>query len=92
MTGKPDWQQPVTKDRSEVLSYLAGVAGGRIGRRKGRGKPHSDTTIAAAGCPLPQGAGRRTTTSAWLRVAATTAELAWSLRCTHSWAASGVLP
>jgi integrase len=74
VTGKPEWQQPVTKDRSEVLSWLAashkgaayvrekaraartfesigdewlaGVAAGRIGRRKGRGKPYSDTTIA----------------------------------------------
>jgi hypothetical protein len=74
VTGKPEWQQPVTKDRSEVLSWLAashkgaayvrekaraartfesigdewlaGVAAGRIGRRKRRGKPYSDTTIA----------------------------------------------
>jgi integrase len=74
LTGRPEWQKPVTKDRSEVLSWLAavrqgadhlkeqadagrtfesigdewlaGVAAGRIGRRKGRGKPYSHTTIA----------------------------------------------
>lgn len=73
-TGKPEWQQPVVKDRSEVLTWLAagesargyvahrggvkpsfeeitdkwlaGVEAGRIGRRRGRGKPYSETTIA----------------------------------------------
>jgi integrase len=73
-TGKPEWQQPVTKDRSEVLSWLSAgkkgadhirekaraersfeslgdewltsVEAGRIGRRRGRGKPYSDTTVA----------------------------------------------
>jgi YD repeat-containing protein len=73
-TGKPEWQQPITKDRSEVLSWLsagkkgadhvrekaraersfesigdewlAGVKAGRIGRRRGRGKPYSATTVA----------------------------------------------
>jgi hypothetical protein len=74
LTGKPEWQKPVTKDRSEVLSrldaardganhlkeqaaagrtfesigdeWLAGVQAGTIGRRKGRGKAYSATTIA----------------------------------------------
>jgi integrase len=69
-----EWQKPVTKDRSEVVSWLsatkkgtphlrelvlqersfeaigdewlAGVEAGRIGRRKGRGKAYSDTTVA----------------------------------------------
>jgi integrase len=68
-----EWQKPVTKDRSEVLSWLAagkkgaehvrerasagrtfesigdewmaGVAAGRIGRRKGRGKPYTSSTV-----------------------------------------------
>jgi integrase len=74
VTGKPEWQKPVTKDRNEVLSWLgandkaaafvreqasitrpfeelgrewlAGVEAGRISRRRGRGQPYSDTTIA----------------------------------------------
>ena len=69
-----EWQKPVTKDRNEVVSWLAaartdaahleeqaragrmfesigdewlaGVASGRISRRKGRSKPYSATTIA----------------------------------------------
>ena len=72
--GRMEWQKPVTKDRSEVLSWLvagrqgadhlaeqaasgrtfesigdewlAGVEAARIGRRKGRGKPYSPTTVA----------------------------------------------
>src|SRR4051812_39261053 len=75
VSGKPEWQKPVVKGRSEVLSWLAaadagsehlrelaargplfedlasqwldGVEQGRIGRRRGRGKPYSETTIAA---------------------------------------------
>jgi integrase len=71
---RSEWQKPVTKNRSEVLSWLgagkkgtshlrerasagrtfesigdewiAGVAAGRIGRRKGRGKPYTATTVA----------------------------------------------
>ena len=71
---RSEWQKPVTKDRSEVLSWLgarakgadhlreraaagrtfesigdewmAGVEAGRIGRRKGRGKPYTVTTVA----------------------------------------------
>lgn len=70
---RSEWQKPVTKDRSEVLSWLgarakganhlrervaagrtfesigdewmAGVETGRIGRRKGRGKPYTMTTV-----------------------------------------------
>src|SRR4051794_2945836 len=73
VTGKPEWQQPVVSDRSEVLAWLAavekgaaqlrqrassgrsfesigdewiaGVAAGRIGRRKGRGKADTSTTV-----------------------------------------------
>jgi integrase len=73
ITGRPEWQSPSRKDRSEVLSWLgesrkgaahafeqasagwtfvaigdewlAGVEAGRIGRRRGRGKPYSSTTI-----------------------------------------------
>jgi integrase len=73
LTGKPEWQVPVTTDRSEVLAWLgagekgrshlrraassgrtvesigdewmAGVIAGRIGRRKGRGKPYTTTTV-----------------------------------------------
>jgi len=69
----PEWQQPVTKNRSEVLAWLgaadkgaahlrerasagrifenigdewiAGVRLGRIGRRKGRSKPYTATTV-----------------------------------------------
>jgi hypothetical protein len=69
-----EWQKPVTKDRSEVPSWLAaarsgaahlkeqaaagrtfeslgdewlaGVEAGTIGRRKGRSKPYSETTLA----------------------------------------------
>src|SRR3954469_2383880 len=75
LTGKPEWQKPVVKNRAEVLSWLGaarigaevlreelargplfevlaeqwldGVEQGRIGRRRGKGKPYSDTTIAA---------------------------------------------
>jgi integrase len=75
VTGKPEWQKPVVKDRAEVLAWLAaadagslhlrelaargplfedlagqwldGVEQGRIGRRRGRGKPYSETTVAA---------------------------------------------
>jgi hypothetical protein len=75
VTGKPEWQKPVVKDRAEVLAWLAaadagsqhlrelaargplfedlaeqwldGVEQGRIGRRRGRGKSYSETTIAA---------------------------------------------
>jgi integrase len=71
---RSEWQKPVTKNRSEVLSWLgagkkgashvrerassgrtfesigdewiAGVALGRIGRRKGKGKPYTASTIA----------------------------------------------
>lgn len=74
VTGKPEWQRPVTKNRNEVLSWLgvvekgaahvrqaaaqgrpfesigdewlAGVQAGRIGRRQGRGKAYSATTVA----------------------------------------------
>lgn len=70
---RSEWQKPVTKNRSEVLSWLgagkkgashlrerasagrtfesigdeciAGVAIGRIGRRKGRGKPYTQSTV-----------------------------------------------
>ena len=70
---RSEWQKPVTKDRSEVLSWLgagtkgaahlregasagrtferigdewiAGVVAGRIGRRKGRGKAFTETTV-----------------------------------------------
>jgi integrase len=73
LTGKPEWQRPVVKSRSEVLSWLGaaqsgrdhleelaargpafeelgdrwidGVREGHIGRRRGRGKAYSDTTI-----------------------------------------------
>jgi integrase len=70
ITGKPEWQRPVVKDRNEVLAWLAagatadaslaaqgptfeqlgdqwidGVIEGQIGRRRGRGKAYSDTTI-----------------------------------------------
>jgi hypothetical protein len=73
ITGKPEWQVPVTTERSEVLAWLgagekgrshlrkalssgrtlesigdewmAGVIAGRIGRRKGRGKPYTATTV-----------------------------------------------
>jgi integrase len=73
VTGKPIWQK-VTKNRAEVLSWLAdaelaselestrpragstlealgdewleGVESGVIGRRRGKGKPYSTTTIA----------------------------------------------
>jgi integrase len=73
-TGATEWQQPVTKDRNEVLAWLgasraaapsvraaarrartfeslgdewiAAVEAHRISRRRGRGKPYSDTTIA----------------------------------------------
>ncbi len=69
-----EWQKPVAKDRSEVLSWLAaartgaarlkeqaaagrmletigdewlaGVEAGTIGRRKGRSRPYSETTVA----------------------------------------------
>ena len=73
VTGKPIWQK-ATKDRAEVLTWLAdaelaaelaetepharasldvlgdewldGVESGVIGRRRGKGKPYSETTIA----------------------------------------------
>jgi integrase len=73
VTGKPEWQRPVVKNRGEVLSWLGaagtggdhlaelaargptfellgdkwldGVEHGHIGRRRGRGKAYSDTTI-----------------------------------------------
>jgi hypothetical protein len=68
-----EWQKPITKDRNEVLSWLAaartgaahlkelaarrtfesigdewlaGVEARTIGRRKGRSRPYSDTTVA----------------------------------------------
>src|SRR3954449_13171834 len=75
ITGKPEWQKPVVKNRAEVLAWLAAadeggthlrelaargplfedlasqwldsVEQGRIGRRRGRGQPYSETTIAA---------------------------------------------
>jgi integrase len=75
VTGKPEWQKPVVKDRAEVLAWLAaadagsqhlrelaargplfedlalqwldGVEHGRIGRRRGRGKPYAETTVLA---------------------------------------------
>jgi hypothetical protein len=71
---RSEWQKPVTKNRSEVLSWLgarakgaahlrerasagrtfesigdewiAGVAARRVGRRKERGKPYTETTVA----------------------------------------------
>ncbi len=74
VTGRPEWQTPVAKDRNEALSWiaanekgaaqvveevergrsfddigaewLAGVEAGRISRRRGRGQPYSETTIA----------------------------------------------
>jgi integrase len=80
VTGKPEWQKPVVKDRAEVLAWLAaadagsqhlrelaargplfenlaeqwldGVQQGRIGRRRGRGKPYAETTILAMGHSL----------------------------------------
>src|SRR4051794_16586333 len=74
LTGEPEWQRPVVKNRAEVLSWLSltrdkeqlaqlaargplfeelasqwldGVEQGRIGRRRGRGKPYAETAIAA---------------------------------------------
>src|SRR4051794_36468925 len=73
LTGKPEWQRPVVKNRAEVLAWLGaaktgrehlaevaargptfeelgdhwieGVEEGHIGRRRGRSKAYSDTTI-----------------------------------------------
>src|SRR3954468_2620202 len=80
VTGKPEWQKPVVKNRAEVLAWLAaadagserlrelaargplfedlssqwleGVEQGRIGRRRGKGKPYAETTILAMGRSL----------------------------------------
>src|SRR3954464_12823471 len=79
LTGKPEWQRPVVKNRAEVLAWLGaaktgrehlaevaargptfeelgdhwieGVEEGHIGRRRGRSKAYSDTTIEACAAP-----------------------------------------